>query len=111
MPIPVPLGRSKVVDDDFIFLLKFLHKHKKISLVEIEDHFRDLSESGHKFNRYFNGGKIVGRNGVVCTKLRNDVLAISIDLDILSPYLKPPFDIFEVNRRQIEKIFKKEHIG
>ena len=111
LPIPVPLGRSKVLDEDFVFLLKFLHKHRKISLVAIEDHFRDLEESGHEFNRYFNGGKVVGRNGVVCEKLRNDVLAICTDLKILQPDVQPPYDAYEVNRSRIEELFKREGIS
>jgi len=110
LPIPVPLGRSKVLDEDFVFLLKFLQKHDEISLVDIEDYFRELEESGHKFNRYFNGGKVIGRNGVVCEKLRNDVLAICADLNILQPNVKPPFDTYKVDRSRIVELFKKEGV-
>ena len=99
----MPLGRTKVMDEDFAFLLKYLRQFKEITLDKTEKHFEDLRyNKGHAFERYFNGRKFGVGDKTVSEDLRND-LRLCISLNIMRLIPEPPY-VYGVNKDRINEI-------
>jgi len=99
----MPLGRTKVMDEDFAFLLKYLRLFKKITLRKVEKYFEDLRYNEDlTFERYFNGRKFGVGDKIVSEDLRND-LRLCVSLNIMKLIPEPPY-MYGVNKNMINEI-------